>query len=410
METPTEPWTLTARWVFPADAPPLERGKVTVRGDRIAAVNAHGVRSADIDLGNAALLPGLVNAHTHLDLSGLRGRCPPTPDFTAWLRGVIRHRRAQTPEAIACDIREALQECCRCGVTLIGDIAGAGTNPADLIDTSLRTVVLREVLGLSEERAQRAWEDIVATKDLLGKPTWWQGNEFTGSRSGLSPHAPYSVHSWLFRRIAARAQNERFPVAIHLAETREELQLLEKHEGPFVSFLSELGVWHPQGLCSNPAEILAAYSGAGPVLLVHGNYLDASEPIPPNATVVYCPRTHAAFGHASHPFREFLARGVRVALGTDSLASNPDLDILAEARFVCGKYPDVAGAALLRMITLGGAEALGWADEAGSLTPGKSADLVVVPLPAKETDDPYRLVFESSLPVQKTLFRGAWRQ
>jgi cytosine/adenosine deaminase-related metal-dependent hydrolase len=127
-------------------------------------------------------------------------------------------------------------------------------------------------------------------------------------------------------------------------------------------------------------------------------------------TIIYCPRTHAAFGHHPHPFREFLARDIPVALGTDSLASNPDLDILGEARFVHGKHPDVPGATLLRMITLSGAEALGWADETGSLTPGKSADLVVLPLPDEERADPYELVLESSNCVARTLFRGQWRE
>src|SRR5205814_8406147 len=124
---------------------------------------------------------------------------------------------------------------------------------------------------------------------------------------------------------------------------------------------------------------------------------------PPPSTLVYCPRTTAAFGHPPHPFREFLQRGVRVALGTDSLASNPDLDLLAEMRFVHQRHPDFPGDALLRMGTLSGAEALGWADETGSLTPGKSADLVVVPLPDID-GDPYQLLFESPQPVARTMF------
>jgi cytosine/adenosine deaminase-related metal-dependent hydrolase len=123
-------------------------------------------------------------------------------------------------------------------------------------------------------------------------------------------------------------------------------------------------------------------------------------------SIVYCPRTHAAFGHPTHPFREFLARGVRVALGTDSLASNPDLDVLAEARFVHAKHPDVPGDVLLRMATLSGAEALGWADETGNLTPGKSADFIVLPLPNEEKRDPHLLVLGSAQAVSGVVFRG----
>jgi cytosine/adenosine deaminase-related metal-dependent hydrolase len=129
-------------------------------------------------------------------------------------------------------------------------------------------------------------------------------------------------------------------------------------------------------------------------------------------TVVYCPRTHAAFGHPPHPFREFLKRGVRVALGTDSLASNPDLDVLAEARFIRERYPDFPGDQLLRMATLAGAEGLGWADKTGSLTPGKSADLVAVPLPDRGEGDPHELIFGGSDPPgsrRRSMWRGLWR-
>src|SRR5204863_6035500 len=146
-----------------------------------------------------------------------------------------------------------------------------------------------------------------------------------------------------------------------------------------------------------------------PVLLIHCNYLPPhTRFIGPNQSIVYCPRTHAAFRHPTHPFREFLARGVRVCLGTDSLASNPDLDILAEARFVRQWYPDFPGETLLRMVTLAGAEALGWADQIGSLEAGKSADLVVVPLPDREAADPHELLFADHPRDRRTMFRGAW--
>jgi len=197
-------------------------------------------------------------------------------------------------------------------------------------------------------------------------------------------------------------------MTIHLAESAAELELLETHSGPFVQFLQDLGVWEPGGLVHSIDWILAKSRRASLALYAHGNYLRPDALIPPHGTIVYCPRTHAAFGHPPHPFRDFLARGVRVALGTDSLASNPDLDLLDEARFVHRLYPDFPGDTLLRMATLSGAEALGWADETGSLSPGKSADLVVVPISGSSTADPHRLVFDSSDSVQAVLFRGRW--
>jgi cytosine/adenosine deaminase-related metal-dependent hydrolase len=142
-------------------------------------------------------------------------------------------------------------------------------------------------------------------------------------------------------------------------------------------------------------------------LFAHANFIEPFDLRITNSAVAYCPRTHAAFDHPPHPFRSFLDHGIRVALGTDSLASNPDLDLLAEARFLRHRT-DVPGETLLRMATLSGAEALGWANETGSLAVGKSADLIVVPLPGGDAGDPHDLVLASDLPVSRVMCRGAW--
>jgi aminodeoxyfutalosine deaminase len=390
------PWTLTARWVFPVSGPPLEHGTVTITGDRITAVNARGACSADVDLGNVAVLPGLVNAHTHLDLTGLRGQAPPSPDFTSWLRQVIAHRRGRTAEQVNDDVRAGLAECLRFGTTLLGDISGDGGSWDVLAEAPLRAVVFREFLGLAADRALAAWER---------SARWLADHDPTATcRPAVSPHAPYSVRSWLFRR----ASKCGVPVAVHLAETAAEQELLVLRRGPFVPFLQEIGAWSPTGLAEDVGHVLRLLDGRSPTLLVHCNFLPPDDPLPANASIVYCPRTHAAFGHPPHPFRDFLRRGVRVALGTDSLASNPDLDMLAEMRFLHARHPDVPGNQVLRMGTLSGAEALGWGDETGSLTPGKSAELVVLPLPSGTGTDPYWLVLQSDLQVSKMLYRGRW--
>jgi cytosine/adenosine deaminase-related metal-dependent hydrolase len=391
-------WTLTARWVFPVSGPPLERGCVTITGDRITAVGPLD-RQPDLDLGNAAVLPGLVNAHTHLDLTGLRGLVPFTGDFTTWLRAVIGHRRRRTTEEVQQNIRSGLAESLRCGVTLLGDISDRGWSLDILRSAPLRAVVFWELLGLTAERAGLAWAAALP---------WLHGEGSATCRSGLSPHAPYSVRRSLLRAAGQFSAASQLPVMVHLAETQAELDLLARREGPFRRFLEDLGVWAPDGLAADPSDVVQLLASSPHLLLAHGNFLDPAIHLARNATVVYCPRTHRFFGHPPHPFRELLARGVRVAVGTDSLASNPDLDVLQEIRFIHHEYPEVPSATLLHMATLAGAESLGWESETGSLTPGKSADLVIVPLPPHDDPDPHRLLLESNAAVERVLFRGEW--
>jgi cytosine/adenosine deaminase-related metal-dependent hydrolase len=390
--------TYTARWVFPVSGQPLPNGTVTVNGDRIEAVEPHGTRAPDEDLGNAAIVPGLVNPHTHLDLSGARGLIPPTdPDhFTDWLRGVIAYRRSRTAEQTQADIEAGLAECLRFGTTLLGDIASEGASWDTLAAAQVRAVVFREQIGVSAIRSL----------DAIRASAVWFGTDpkLADCRRGTSPHAPYSVHLGMYRVLNLR----RGPWATHLAESPGELRLLADRRGPFREFLEGLGVWEPGCLAPSVEMILRWLADAEPGVIAHANYIPRAD-IPPNASVCYCPRTHAAFGHPPHPFRDFLARGVRVCLGTDSLASNPDLDPLAEARFVRSRYPDFPGDQLLRMITLSGAEALDWAYECGSLEPGKSADLVAVPLPDADVADSHELLLAPFAGERRTMFRGAWR-
>lgn len=398
MSADSATWTLTARWVFPADRPALPVGVVTIDGDKILAVEPAGGRKADVDLGNAAILPGLVNAHTHLDLSDARGKMPPTADYTAWLRRVIQHRRAQSWEQVCATITDGIKESIKCGVTLLGDISAGGYSWDILASAALRAVVHHELIGLTSERARGNTLGIAAP--------WMHDHAPTPTcLPALSPHAPYSYRADYLPFVVTVGKGR---ITIHLAESAGEMELLDRQSGPFVPFLAELGAWDPSGLARSPQHVIELTKRAKTALFVHCNYLQPDVSIGPKAAIVYCPRTHAAFGHPPHPFREFMKRGVRVVLGTDSLASNPDLDILAEARFVAARHPDLPGETLLRMITLDGAIALGWGDVTGSLTPGKSADLVALSLPDREEDDPYRLVFDSTSSVQRVCFRGSW--
>lgn len=392
-------WTLTAEWIFPIDQAPLRRGTVTVRGQHIVTVAPAGQRQADVDLGAVAILPGLVNAHTHLDLSGVNSLEMPKDDFLVWLRAVMNHRLGRTPEQVQADIRAGLAESLRHGTTLVGDIASRGSSWPVLAAAPLRAVVFHELLGLTAARADIAWAEAVAWLDAhAATPT---------CRPGLSPHAPYSVRGSLFGQVANLARQRHLPVAIHLAETPLEMALLEHRRGPLVDFLRNLGVWDADGPVPSCQHLLDLFRQVSPVLVAHGNYLPAATPLGSNA-IVYCPRTHAYFGHPPHPFRDFVDRGVIVALGTDSRASSPDLDLLAEARFLRRRYPEIPGSTLLGMATWNGAVALGWDDEVGSLTPGKAADLITIPLPNEEQEDPHQLVLQSDRAVSAVLHGGQW--
>jgi cytosine/adenosine deaminase-related metal-dependent hydrolase len=396
--------TLTARWVFPVSGTPLPNGTVTVRDGTIIAVEARGELTPDEDLGNVALIPGLVNAHTHLDLSGARGLIPPTdPDyFTDWLRGVIAFRRTRTPEQVQADIQAGLAECLRSGTTLLGDISSDGGSWDALAAAKTRAVVFRELIGLSEKRFGEV------TRDVL---RWGEGRQ-RGTQTckpGVSPHAPYSCRAEKLPALTKILPILSDRMTIHLAESPGEMELLRNRSGGLVVFLAELGAWDPSGLAWSAEQILDFTRMAKHALYAHCNYLSPETEFAPGQSIVYCPRTHAAFKHPPHPFREFLARGVRVCLGTDSLASNPDLDILAEARFVHARYPEFPRERLLGMVTLTGAQALGWADECGSLEAGKSADMVAVSLPDGEASDPHELLFRDYAGERRTMFHGEWR-
>jgi cytosine/adenosine deaminase-related metal-dependent hydrolase len=408
--------TYTARWIFPIATPPLPGGTITIAGNQIAAVGPHGTRAADVDLGDVAILPGFVNAHTHLDLTGARGNCPPQQDFTQWLRRVIAFRRGRTPDQVKADIAAGLTESLRFGTTLIGDISANAASWELLGQSPCHARMFYELLGLPQDRADQSWDEAqnwfkgrgVIAEEKGRKGDREKEKDFLPSRStrlvGLSPHAPYSVRTSLYETVAASCQLATI-IATHLAETQAELELLRSRTGPFVGFLKELNVWDPSGLANDPLDVIQMLPHG---IFVHCNYLDPQTPLGPTQSIVVCPRTHAAFAHPSHPFPDMLQRGVRVALGTDSLASNPDLDILAEARHLRRHYPEVEPAKLLRMLTLSGAEALRFGALTGSLKPGKSADLVVIPLADESAADPHDLVLDSKSPVAKVMFRGHW--
>jgi aminodeoxyfutalosine deaminase len=234
--------------------------------------------------------------------------------------------------------------------------------------------------------------------------------ELAASPVGFSPHAPYTVHPRLLERIVAAAANHGAPVAMHLAESLGELQLLSDGEGDFAALLDERSMWDPTAIPrgTRPLDYLRTLVVAPRALVIHGNYLAADEIALLGAqrarmSVVYCPRTHAFFQHEPYSLAVMCAAGVRVALGTDSRASNPDLSLLSEVRTTAALHPDVRGADVLRMATLDAAEALGVSYEVGSLAVGKRADLIALPC---DSSDPIEAIIASDADVARVWLGG----
>ncbi len=393
---------LKARFVFTAEGPPLRDAVVVIEGSRIAAVETH--RSADpavTDLGNAAILPGLVNAHTHLEFSDLAVPLgTPGIPFTDWIRLVVAHRRNRTDADRQEAIVAGLEECSRSGTTCIGEISTGGLaasgSRADLI-------VFLEILGLKSDRIDAG---IAAAHKHVER------SQPAHRSVGISPHAPYSVNPELLKKLAELSASDGVPLAMHIAESREEMELLASGGGPMREMLIDFDAWSPDVFATPRRQLdyLKILASADRALVIHGNYLADDELAfiaahRSKMVIVYCPRTHAYFGHSPYPLAKMLECGAVVALGTDSRASNPDLNLLAEMREAFVRH-SIDPARIVEMGTINGAKALGRDHETGSVAPGKRADLALVRLTASTGGDPYELLFDGGSSIETTILRG----
>jgi aminodeoxyfutalosine deaminase len=400
------PLRLTARFVFTADGPPQREAVVSIANGRIESIGRRQATDPAIDLGNAAILPGLVNAHTHLEFSDLSSPLAPgATTFADWLREVIAYRRSRTDAERRAAIISGLAECRRHGTTCVFEIATAGW-PVDVFSdpvTPCDATFFRECIGLRAERAEEAYHRAREHVALAA---------IDDMHLGLSPHAPYSVQRALVKRLASLSAVASLPLAMHLAETVEELELLRSGGGPLRELLVELDAWQPEVIPrdSAPLDYLRLLSAAYRALVIHGNYLSDEEIAfiaarRDRMSIIYCPRTHAYFGHSEYPLAKMLESGALVALGTDSRASNPDLSLVAEMQHVASHH-SVPPEQIVEMATINGARALGRDGELGSLTRHKRADIAVVRLPNVATDDPYELLFDPRSRVEATIRRG----
>ena len=366
-----------AKWIFPVATDPIENGIVVCQNEKILACGKADSIASDrvVDLGDVAIIPGLVNAHTHLEFSDLdQPLGDPKLGFPAWIESVIAHRKNQNPkqqQPKSSVIARGIQESQNAGVVAIGEIATLPTNASDY-DSSLHGVVFHEQLGNDPLQSESKTAETLAAVNAFQQANW---------QAGISPHAPYSTSLNLFRSLASAASQRGLPITMHLAETLEEVEFIETGKGPFAEMLERLGVKFNRTAGSiNTSDYLSMLAETGAVI-AHGNYLniDELETVQESKlNIAFCPRTHGYFGHAEYPLRTMLDLKINVAVGTDSRASNPDLNLFSELIHIAQTQPTVSPHEILHMGTLAGASALRLNNNFGSIEKGKSAKLCIV--------------------------------
>lgn len=387
---------LRAAWVCPVAQAPLRDGWVHVEGDRVTAVgqgaSAPGAAREEA-LGSVVVMPGLVNAHTHLELSWLRGAVPPSTDFLAWVGQLMRARGAFEHAADAhkmAAVRAAIKEMRASGTVAVGDIANALVTPAVLAEMQMPAVVFHELMGFRDTDGRAAVEASRTRRAALGS---------ADVRVVVAAHAPFSVSPELFAAIRDDVRAAPRPLtSVHVGESRAEVQLLHDGTGPWRERLEALGVWRadwtPPG--RGPGEYLCDVGViAAGTLAVHGVHLrddELAHLAACDATLVTCPRSNAWVGVGAPPVARFFASGARVAVGTDSLASAPDLNLFAELAALHRLAPDVPARRLIDAATRGGAQALQLDGRFGVIAAGLSAQLVAVSVPEGTTDPEAELV------------------
>ena len=378
-----------ASWILPISEPPIRGGWLAVDRGRVVALGAAGRRvlsdgAQEVDLGDVAILPGLVNAHTHLELSYLRDEVPPASQFVTWVRGVMKARR-EHPDPSAAEILSAvdaaLTECVACGTAIVGDISNTLVTFGPLTRSSLAAVVFYELITFNTTDPSGVVAKAVSDLDAL-HPT-------ERVRASLAAHAPYSVAPLVLRAIRNAVDRDPFaPCSIHLSESAEETEFIKTGGGPWRTFLEEIGSWDPAWVApgGTPVQFLEN-SGflSGRLLAVHGVQMttqDLDRLAARGVTVVTCPRSNGHTGAGAPPIEDFYNYGVKVAVGTDSLASSPDLNVFAELATMRALAPTVSAGALLDSATRQGARALGFDLHYGTIEPGKSGRLLTVTVPA----------------------------
>ena len=406
---------LRARIVLPIARPPIEDGAVLISGRRIVAVGAWPELAAAsgnrvVDLGESILLPGLVNAHCHLDYTDMAGKIPPPRNFTDWIQAIVALKAHWSYTEFAQSWLRGAKMLLRTGTTTVADIE---TVPELIPEmwraTPLRVISFRELISLKSPLAAREIVEQAVRE--------WSGLQAAGGRVGLSPHAPYTTSAELLRFAARAAREQRWPLTIHLAESEPEFEMFMYRHGALYEWLKGQREMSDCGLGSPVAHLDRCDCLGENLLAVHVNYLwrdDAALLGRRGVSVAHCPRSHAYFRHLLFPRAELAAAAVNITLGTDSLASTlkhrgrlPELNMFEEMRALAAVTPDLAPGAILKMATANGAQALGRPGELGELSPNALADLIVIPFAGKMSEA-NEIVVQHPGDVSASMIDGQW--
>ena len=389
---------LRARWVLPIESPPIEGAWVRLVGGVIREVGRGRPTEAHTDLGDTALMPGLVNAHTHLELSWMKGLNPSSESMDQWIRRLMALRKESSPSPAeqARAAERALEEARALGTIAFGDISNTLVTADVLAATAVPAVLFHELLGFApHDHDARAREGANRVHDAVKGQV----------APGLAPHAPYSTSPELFQAITREAQARRMRSSVHLGESPEEIEFLMTGGGPIAEMLKSLGVWRDDWKAPgcDPVTYLDRLGVLTPGLLaVHATQLkpDALAILAARrCVIVSCPGANWWIGNGPPPIDDFYASGCVVAFGTDSLASADALDMFAEVA-AARRVSTVPHARLLESATHGGAVALGLDESYGRIVPGLRGPLLAVRVPARITDVEEYLVSEAPRDMQ----------
>ena len=367
-----------AKVVVTMDGPPIENGAVAVSDDRIVDVaefsdiSARHSNEEVVDLGEQVLLPGLINAHCHLDYTCLRGTILRQKSFTDWIREINAAKATLSPADYARSINEGFAEAKRLGTTTIANLT-AFPELVSQIKAPIRTWWFAELIDVRDPSRANQIVDL-AVQNLKSQEHW-----------GLAPHAPFTASADLYRRCNEIADRDDILLTTHLAESREEMSIFREGRGSLYEFLKDIGRDMSDCGGGTPVGWWRAIEGNRPYLLVHMNEisnddLNALKKSARKDSIVHCPRSHSYFGHSPFQFPRLCELGFNICLGTDSLASNDDLSLFAEMRAFQKKFPGGSPEEILEMVTVKPAHALRQENALGKIRAGFIADIIALPL------------------------------